>query len=110
MQIKTDEHGYVAGYARIGGVEEGVAYEGEIPEGFEESYRAYRLTGDGLVLDEERKANAQAERLHRQEQYVLLEMLYEEIQQRIIEMALAEPNSRMESLMSRLKSGGAELF
>jgi hypothetical protein len=110
MHIRTDEHGYVAGYALTGGVEGSVTYEGEIPEGFEESYCAYRFRDGRLVLDEERKISVQAEKLRRQEQAILQEMLYEEIQKRIIELAMAEPNDKMESLIQSLKKSGADVF
>lgn len=61
MQYNLDENGYIANYAIIGEVANGVEFTGEIPDGFRSCPRAYKVVGGALVLDE-----ARAEELARQ--------------------------------------------
>ena len=51
MVYNTDTNGYVANYATIGDVENGVAYTGELPEGFADCPQAYKLVDGVLTLD-----------------------------------------------------------
>lgn len=53
MKITVDSNGYAENYAVTGNLAGGL--EVEMPEAFEESFRAYRLVNGELILDPERK-------------------------------------------------------
>ncbi len=55
MKYNTDENGYVANYALVGEVENGIAYAGELPQGFSGCPQAYRLVDGVLTLDAARR-------------------------------------------------------
>lgn len=68
MKIKTDENGRVLGFVTMGGMEGAEEYTGEIPAGFEQNCRTFRMVDGHLVKDEEAeaamaKAKAEAEEL-----------------------------------------------
>lgn len=62
MVIKTDTDGYIVGYATLGGIEGGQEYGGEVPDGFYESCRKYRLSDGGLVFDDAKQAQEEERR------------------------------------------------
>ncbi len=62
MIITADKNGYITGYAAVGGIEGGQEYDGEVPDGFYESCRKYRLSDGGLVFDDAKQVQEEERR------------------------------------------------
>jgi hypothetical protein len=56
MKYNTNESGFVANYATIGGVENEIEYKGELTDDFKKYPSAYRVIDGVLVVDETRRA------------------------------------------------------
>ena len=54
MNYNLDSNGYIANYAVIGRVGNGIDYTGEIPGDFGEFYKAYKVVNGTLVRDDAR--------------------------------------------------------
>lgn len=67
MLIKFDDNGAVLGFAEIGGMDGAIEWSGDVPDGFKENCKTYKLAEGALVKDEARADELERQKSAREE-------------------------------------------